>query len=313
MYIEIVISFGRARSEPAPRLHKLGLVDVCPIGGRTKVRGPARFKEHRFKDEFRVSDKLPMSKLYITLLAIAAFSISIIGATFSIAGLMKLFSGAAIAVALMASALEFAKLVSAGFLYRYWGHVNRLMRNYLSMAIVVLSAITSLGIFGFLSNAYQVSSQELKVHEIKLAALNDENARALDEIKRIQKVIDEVPRSRITKKFQMQKEAEPRIRKLVLLSDSIHKEIQGMSLQILDTKTRVGPLIYVAEATGADVDTVAKWLILIFVSVFDPLAICLVFATNLAIRLREKYRGNESKIAAHSLSTPVDHRFKKAS
>jgi hypothetical protein len=57
---------------------------------------------------------------------------------------------------------------------------------------------------------------------------------------------------------------------------------------------------------------VVKYLIILFVSVFDPLAVCLVFCLNLAIRLNEKYRGNELKIAAHSITTPVDHRFRKA-
>src|SRR3954469_18080527 len=99
-----------------------------------------------------------MSRVYITLLAIAAFSISSIGATFSIFGLTSLFAGAVFSVGLMAASLEFAKLVTAGFLYRYWGHINHLMRAYLSAAVVTLCLITSMGIFGFLSNAYQQSS-----------------------------------------------------------------------------------------------------------------------------------------------------------
>ncbi|MDZ4676517.1 MAG: hypothetical protein SGI74_03325 [Oligoflexia bacterium] len=254
-----------------------------------------------------------MSRLYIVLLSIAAFSISLIGATFSVVGLAQLFSGAGKSVALMAAALEFAKIVSAGFLYRYWGHVNNLMRYYLSISVVALVAITSMGIFGYLSNAYQKSSLGLKTQLVKIESLEGENLRVVAEIKEVQQFIDSIPRNRITKKFAFQKEYAPYIRKLREKSDGISKEVQVMKLEILNTQTKIGPIIYVAKELGTDVDTVAKYLIFLFVSVFDPLAICLVFATSLAINLREKYRGNERRIAAHSLSNPVDHRLKKAS
>ena len=80
----------------------------------------------------------------------------------------------------------------------------------------------------------------------------------------------------------------------------------------LETQTEIGPLMDVSETLGVNVDTIAKCLILVFVSVFDPLAICLVFAWGLAVRLREKYRGNENRIGELAISKPVDHRFKKS-
>src|SRR6185436_7796695 len=83
-------------------------------------------------------------------------------------------------------------------------------------------------------------------------------------------------------------------------------------LSFLHLQTKVGPVVYLAKAVGVDVDTVVKWLILIFVSVFDPLAVSLVFCLNLIIRLREKYRRNEFKIGAHSLTSPVDHRYSES-
>jgi hypothetical protein len=77
---------------------------------------------------------------------------------------------------------------------------------------------------------------------------------------------------------------------------------------LLTTNTKVGPLVYISKALGIDIDTAVNWLILIFVSVFDPLAVSLVFCLNLLIRLREKYRNDDYKIGARSLTTPVDHR-----
>src|SRR5690606_30787312 len=117
------------------------------------------------------SDKFGMSRIYVILLAIGAFALSAIGAVLSIFGPTSLFAGAPFSVGIMAGSLEFAKLVAAGFLYLYWGHINSLMRSYLCMAVVSLSIITSVGIFGYLSNAYQKSSLARKSLELEMSAL----------------------------------------------------------------------------------------------------------------------------------------------
>ena len=253
-----------------------------------------------------------MSRVYIGLLVVSGLCISAIGATFSIIGLAKLFAGASSSVAVMAAALEFSKLVVAGFLYRYWGHINKLMRLYLSLALVTLVGVTSLGIFGYLSEAYQRSSLSMKSQEIKMVDLREENARINTEVSEIQKFVAEVPRSRISKKFELEKAAEPRISALRRRSEEIYNEMHELSQNNLIAQTKVGPLVYVADTFHTQVDTVAKYLIFLFVSVFDPLAVCIVFAWSLAIRLREKYRGNENRIAALAFVTPVDHRFRKS-
>ncbi|MBK9294816.1 MAG: hypothetical protein IPM57_10320 [Oligoflexia bacterium] len=253
-----------------------------------------------------------MSRVYITLLAIAAFAVSIIGATFSLVGLTELFAGAPKSVGIMAGSLEFSKLVVAGFLYRYWGHVNYMMRYYLSTAVVILSIITSLGIFGFLSNAYQNSSANYKEQSIKKDGIKKQIGLLNTEVAKIEKFIEAIPANRVTKKIQMYDDYRFTLRRLNRQSLQLNEELAKLELDSLVTQKEIGPLLYVAEMTGADVDSVAKFLILIFVSVFDPLAICLVFATNLAIRVREKYRGDELKISALAFSTPVDHRYKNA-
>jgi len=252
-----------------------------------------------------------MSKVYIRLLAITAFLLAMTGASFSIAGLAKLFAGASTAVAAMAAALELAKLVVTGFLYRYWGHIHRLMRIYLSIAVLTLIAITSVGIYGFLSHAYQISSLQLKTDSLKIQTLQADNARVEKRIGEIQKFIEDIPRSRVSRKFEFQKKYDPELRKLAKQSESIIAAISVAKTQMLKTNTEIGPAIFLAEALNVEIDTVVKYLILVFVLVFDPLAVCLVFCLNLAIRLREKYRGNETKIAEHAISTPVDHRGKK--
>jgi hypothetical protein len=224
--------------------------------------------------------------LYIISLAIAAASVSALGAAFSINGLSKLFSGASLAITLMASALEFSKFVVAAFLHRTWPHLNKFYRTYLLVSVIVLSVITSMGIFGFLSDAYQTSSVDLESNQIKIDAMKAEQLRNTNEIARINKAIDEIPASRISKKILARKESEPLIRELDKKTETLADQIKGMDLKILDVKTKVGPLIYVARAFHQDIDSIVKWLILIFVSVFDPLAICLVIATSEALKLK---------------------------
>jgi hypothetical protein len=226
--------------------------------------------------------------LYIATLAFSALSVSALGAAFSVFGLMRLFAGAPVAVAMMASALEFSKLVSAAFLHRTWDRLNVFYRTYLLIAVVVLSGITSMGIFGFLSDAYQSSSKDLTADNIRIEALKSEQVRNTDEIARINRGIEEIPMDRISKKLRARKEAEPLIQDLTRKTDQIAKELEEINLRTVDLKAKIGPLIYVSRVFNQDSDTIVKWLILVFVGVFDPLAICLVIATSEALKLKNE-------------------------
>jgi hypothetical protein len=240
-----------------------------------------RAKERIEKKVLEVS-KIPVP--YIFLLATAALLVSGIGAFFSVTGLAKLFSGAGVAVMFMASSLEFAKLVSAGFLHHNWKKIGILLRIYLSTAVFILMVITSLGIFGYLSNAYQKSSIELKNNEISIKSNVNELSLIRAEFARIQKTLDAVPERRVTKRIELQKEADPELRKLKAREFQIESEITNLARVKQSYQAEVGPLIYVAESFQVGVDQVAKYFILIFVSVFDPLAICLVFAVSWSMK-----------------------------
>ena len=253
-----------------------------------------------------------VSRTYTYLLSIAAVLVSVTGAFFSVTGLVALFSGAGTSVAVMAGSLEFSKFIVVGFVYRFWGHIHRPLRVYLVFSIIVLMAITSLGIYGYLSNAYGVASVEVHTRLLAIDALSKENERVQGQITDLKAFVDEIPKSRMSKKFEFQREYEPKLQELERRSDVLLKQIEEKKISFLHLQTQVGPVVYLAKAVGADVDDVVKWLILVFVSVFDPLAVSLVFSLNLLIRLREKYRDNEYKIGAQSLTTPVDHRFRKS-
>lgn len=228
-------------------------------------------------------------------LAISAVGVSALGAWFSIEGLGKLFAGAAVSVWIMAAALEIAKFTIAAFLHQVWPRLNILFRTYLLAATVTLSGITSIGIFGFLSDAYQESSTILESETIKLETLKTTQARLDQEIERINKAIEEIPDTRITKKMKARAEAEPMILELRKKQETNTAEITQASLKVLAVKDKVGPLIYIARAFQVDIDSVVKYLIFAFVTVFDPLALCLVVAFSMALKIRAEQKAGVLK------------------
>jgi hypothetical protein len=254
-----------------------------------------------------------MSRYYIVLLGIAAVTIGVTSACFSIFGLSELFAGASTAIVIMASSLELAKFVSAGFLYRYWGHISVPIRVYLIAAVCVLMVITSTGIYGFLASAYQSSSLDWKTDFIKMKSLKEEDARLTAQVQEFRSFIDAIPANRISRKYEFQKVYDPKIEKIQKRQTEIQKLVSGLQIEVYTKQAKVGPVSYVAEAAHMEVDTLVKVLMLLFVTVFDPLAVCLVFCWNLTILLRDKYRGNEGKIAAHPMmGRLVDHRYRKS-
>lgn len=235
-----------------------------------------------------------MISLWITVgLIISAASVASLGAYFSIVGLGALFSGAAIAVFLMAGSLEFAKFTLAAYLHQTWKNLNQIYRAYLTFAIVVLSIITSLGIFGFLSEAYQSATSVLEGENIKLVSIKSQQKLIADEIARLNRSIDEIPANRISKRISARAEIEPMIKELNKKFSEGEKGITAANLSILEVQKKVGPLMYISRSFKMDVDSVVKYLILIFVSVFDPLAICLVIASTHALETRRNAKSAE--------------------
>jgi hypothetical protein len=105
------------------------------------------------------------------IMLILALSIAGCAAYFSIWGLSQLFAGAATAVIVMASVLEVGKIVTTTVLHNYWGQLSRSLKIYLTISVSVLMIITSAGIYGFLSNAYQKTANKLEVHEGEIGLL----------------------------------------------------------------------------------------------------------------------------------------------
>ena len=224
------------------------------------------------------------SKYFHIWIGLSALLIAGSAAAFSVYGLAKLFSGAFISVVIMASSLELGKLVAASFLYRYWNFINWFQKVYMTLAVVVLIFITSAGIFGYLSNAYQGATLEFEKQSTELLTI-EERIEQLDEDKvflkeELEQAISELPDNYITAKRKLREEYNPQITQLNQELLEYKTKRADLEIQLVSTGVDVGPAIYLARTFGTDIDTVVKFFIFILIFVFDPLAVMLVIAYN---------------------------------
>jgi hypothetical protein len=258
-------------------------------------------------------------KFRTLLLGLSALFVAFNAAFFSVSGLSKLFAGAAFSVIIMASSLELAKLITAGYLYNYWDKINKSFRIYLSLAVVILILITSLGIYGFLTSAFQDTFNQYSIKEKQLAFLQqkekfwgDDVVRYDEELKRISNNISTLSNAKSSsiqvrdtsvvggirntisttelrlsqKRIEVEEENRKGVQsKREVASDSL----QSIQLKILDLESmegvssELGPLEYLSGLLDRPMDVIINWFILIIIFVFDPLAVALVIAFNNAV------------------------------
>ena len=235
-------------------------------------------------------------KYYVGL---SALLIAGSAAFFSVFGLSKLFAGATLSVIIMASSLELGKLVGASFLYRYWSTINNWLKIYMTVGVVTLVGITSAGIFGFLSNAYQGAtiqfekqSTTLLYKEDRLEQLEDDKIYLKEEL---EQSIASLPDNYITAKRKLREEYNPKVLEINDEILNVKQEIGELKISLVETGVDVGPAIYLARVFNTDIDTVVKFFILILIFVFDPLAVSLVIAYNSIVYKRVDMYGEEQK------------------
>ena len=238
------------------------------------------------------------SRLFPYLVGLAALLVAGSAAFYSVFGLSKLFSGATLAVIIMAGSLEFAKLVSASFLYRYWDDVNRFMKTYLIIGVITLVMITSAGIFGFLSNAYQGATVDFEKESTALLYKEDRLDQLQEDKKFLKEELDaavsELPENYRTAKRKLREEYQPKINKVNEDMMILKGEVGELKMALIETGVDVGPAIYLARVFNTDVDTVVKYFIFMLIAVFDPLAVVLVLAYNLTLQVRMRDDGISS-------------------
>jgi hypothetical protein len=263
-----------------------------------------------------------MKRFFPYIVLIAALALASTAAYYSVFGLSKLFSAQATAVIVMASILEASKLVGASMLHRYWNKLSVLMRIYLTTAVFVLMCITSLGIYGFLVSAYQETAYKLQGITAQTETLNLKKQRFETQIESIQNektslntnitelttglsnnVITYKDRdgniirstSSATRKVLRDQLNQTTARRDTLMNreSALTDSVTNLDMQILDLQlssdvsAEIGPIKYVAQLTNQPTDSVVNWFILLFIFVFDPMAVILLVAANRIFELQQ--------------------------
>lgn len=266
-----------------------------------------------------MKDKLLTKSKFPWMLGLSALLIASCAAFFSVYGIATLFAGATISAMVMASSLEIGKLVSTTFLYRYWSKCTIFLKSYLVMAILILMIITSLGIFGYLSAAFQKSSIEFNITQEKIVSMQDQKSYFHDKMDASKKRIDDLIKIRTSQESRMTtvltneyiSRNPVQLKQLqqqnVDLINDTDKSIKDETAKIQESIDGVGKIDgqindlklgsaekkdvqifkFVADAINLPLDTVARWFILSIIFVFDPLAICLILAYNVAVYKKE--------------------------
>ena len=227
---------------------------------------------------------MEQSKHFKNYVGLSALLIAGSAAFFSVFGLSKLFAGATISVIIMAGSLEFGKIIGASFLYRYWNKIHNWLKIYMTIGVITLVGITSAGIFGYLSNAYQGAtiqfekqSTTLLYKEDRLSQLEEDKTYLKEEL---EQAISELPENYRTAKRQLREEYNPKVLELNDMILDIKQEVGDLKVGLIETGVDVGPAIYLARAFKTDIDTVVKFFIFILIFVFDPMAVSLIIAYN---------------------------------
>lgn len=240
-------------------------------------------------------------------------------AFFSVYGIGLLFSGAVVAAAIMASSLELGKLVTTSWLFRYWNIANKLMKIYMVTAVIVLMCITSLGIFGYLTAAYQKSSLETELANTKITTLETQKKEETKKIDSVRSTIDKLMALRSSQESRLSESMTNALIarnpvQLQMLQNQINEQIEGLNKQVenenaklkdaADKSTKIDDEIFklkidnsqkkdittfkfVAQEFKSDINTVVKWFIIVLITVFDPLAVVLLLAYNMSSNYKE--------------------------
>jgi hypothetical protein len=249
------------------------------------------------------------------LLGFVAIVIAFVAAFFSVYGIASLFAGAFVATAIMASSLEVGKLIAVTFLYRYWQKTSFLLKTYLSIATLVLMLITSLGIFGYLSSAYQQSALSYQANQEKITMVEGQKPFYVNLVSQSESRIKSLSDARIVQEARLSEamtnafisrnpiqlkqlqdqtvglinqanediksegtKIETNQQKLMSITEDVNKlKFEGSGKKDMQT------FQFVADQFDMPLDKVAKWFIAILIFVFDPLAVALILAYNIAI------------------------------
>jgi len=256
-------------------------------------------------------------RIFPFIIALSALSVSASAAFYSVSGLSKLFAGASLAVIIMAGSLEVAKLVIASLLYQYRKTIPKLLKYYLTTAAFVLVLITSMGIYGFLSAAYQETANKAGTIDAQVALVETKRNNIQGQLtlynaekESIDKAVADLRKGLANNVIQYtnaegqlitttssstRNALEKQLDQAIERQNELNNKVDGLNTQIFEYETEIveiqtnnnlagelGPLKYLSNLTGYPMENIINWLLLTIIFVFDPLAISLVIAANFA-------------------------------
>lgn len=285
------------------------------------------------------------------LIGLAALAMAIVGAYFSIQGLAALFAGASLEIAIMAGVLEFSKIVTASFLYFYWDRVGKIMKTYLLTAVFVLVIITSIGIYGFLTAAFQSTSDQLDSvnRQVQVVEMRKERYdNRITEYRNDRNVMNEAVQQ-LTEGLatgnviqyvdpesgqlvtttsgaqrnilrdnleRAQNERDRLAQQVEAYTDSVNVlDDQIMSLRSgTDITAELGPLTFISEILDVPMGSVVNILAIMIMVTFDPLAITLVVAFNMSLWYRRQEKEDQQRLyEVYGENTPETPDFTRKS
>ena len=249
------------------------------------------------------------------LTLLVALAISTVAAYYSIVGLMAIFAGATTAIAIMGVVLEIGKLICASWTFTNWKKCPVIMKTYFIVAVVVLMLITSLGIFGFLSRAHITQSSPTALLVERIERINLKVNQRQTQINRYQGRLDTLDQALqryielgaiskgLSKIGAMDNETnllKTKISTLETEIDGLTDKKYGLKIELNLAEVEVGPIRYVASMIYDDVsesqlEEAVRWIIILLIFVFDPLAVVLVIAANISLRDYRKERKMATK------------------
>lgn len=268
---------------------------------------------------------------FYAIVWVTAIILAISSAFYSVFGLSQLFSGAVIAIIVVASILESSKVVLATYIHDYWNSMSKMLKIYMTFALFCLMIITSLGVYGFLTSAYQdtiksfklkqgdIAKIEIKIENFKKQSLflEGNEKRIQTQLENIQQLksnqdktlstiysSDKIKNTKLLEKSftstnsllekTSQELIETQNKKSNILDSVNFYETKKLEIETNNEVSEVGPLMYISKALSIEMDSVVNYLVLLIMLVFDPLAVALVFAAN-SIKQKNNFDNSEKK------------------
>ena len=260
--------------------------------------------------------------IFVAVLFLSALSLSSVAAYYAIVGLLTLFPAAGVSIVVMGAALEIGKLVSASWLYRNWNNAPAALKYYFTFAVVILSFITSMGIFGYLSKShidqkYSFSDSSVIIKNLEREIKGEEQfiitaQRSIDILDRLVSEAD--PKDANWIRSRQKKERDALNNSVRASGDQIktlNSELAPLRQESARIEAEVGPIKYVADLIYGEsnqniIEKAVRWVIIVIVVVFDPLAIILLVAANRELKLHTRYRSSKKTVVEKIIKPKID-------